>query len=204
MKAPGPPANPPPSISEAVDAIRMAQSELERAVVKGDLSGDPLRFALGGLSAALGAFLVGIEAIRQPMDPVFAANLAHGAAQAAGAGARREVTRLAVAMNRRLAVAVGGTVALLVSLSVAIGYGWGHREGVERTAIVFQALSPRLSDGSASAASWLNLIRENDIRDALHQCEGRSVWVNASGRRACAVPLWLDPPIAVSQPTPRS
>ena len=181
----------------------MAQSELERAVVKGDLSGDPLRFALGGLSAALGAFLLGIEAIRQPMDPAFAADLAHEAAQAAASGARREVTRLAVAMNRRLAVVVGGGVALLISLCVALGYGWGHQVEVERTAIVFEALAPRLRDGSASALSWLSLMHENDIRDALRQCEGRSVWVDASGRRACAVPLWLDPPRAVPQLVPR-
>ncbi len=48
--------------------IREARAELERAVTKAGLTNDPIRYLLEATSSALGAFLVGIEAMRQPID----------------------------------------------------------------------------------------------------------------------------------------
>ena len=77
--------------------IREAQAELERAVVKAGLTNDPIRYLLEATSGALGAFLVGIEAMRRPMDAELRATLtaAHSDAM------RREGKRLVASNIRR-------------------------------------------------------------------------------------------------------
>lgn len=185
-----------PAPADEVTAIRGAQAELERAVSKAALSNDPLRYAFGGLSAALGAFLAGIEATRRPLDPSAQAAMVKQAAAAAADGARREVSRLALATNRRFAFLAGLGVSLAIVGSCVVGYAYGRAEEATRTAMVSEALAPSLRDGSASARAWLDLMRNNDLLAALRRCEGRSVSTDAAGRRACAIPLWLDPPSA--------
>jgi hypothetical protein len=41
--------------------------------------------------------------------------------------------------------------------------------------------------------AWLSLMNANDPTQALAGCAGDAVKV-IEGRRACEVPLWLDPP----------
>jgi hypothetical protein len=81
---------PPGSAAEAEAAILAARAALAQAVQKGHLTRDPLRFALGGISEALGAFLVGIKATRQPIDPSAQAEMVRQVI-AAAAGAHQEV-----------------------------------------------------------------------------------------------------------------
>ncbi|MCK8786531.1 hypothetical protein M0638_19320 [Roseomonas sp. NAR14] len=194
-----------PSPAPAEDpgaAIREAQAELERAVAKASLQNDPMRHAFAGLSSALGAFAAGIEAVRRPLDPAAQAELVRKASAAAAAGAQREAARLALGMNRRFAFGAGLGVALLVLGAAGGGYAWGRAAEAARARDAAGALAAALQDGSASARAWLGLIENNDVGAALRRCEGRAVWTDVAGRRACAVPLWLDPPSASVPGTP--
>lgn len=195
-------ASSPAPAGDAGTAIREAQAELERAVAKASLQNDPMRHAFAGLSAALGAFAVGIEAVRRPLDPAAQAELVRNAATAAADGARRETARLALGTNRRFAFGAGLGVALLVLGAAGGGYAWGRAEEAARARDAAGALAAALRDGSASARAWLGLIENNDVAAALHRCEGRAVWTDAAGRRACAVPLWLDPAPSAAPPAP--
>jgi hypothetical protein len=56
--------------------------------------------------------------------------------------------------------------------------------------------------GPAAAAAWLGLMAANDPVQALAGCSGSEIKV-ISGRRACTVPLWLDPPKAGAPPITR-
>ncbi len=62
------------------------------------------------------------------------------------------------------------------------------------------AQAASLRDGSASGQRWLDLMHGNDILAALQRCEGGAVRKDAAGRRACAVPLWIDPLVASGVP----
>ena len=93
-------------------------------------------------------------------------------------------------------------VALLVLGAAGGGYAWGRAEEAARTRDAAGALAAALRDGSASARAWLGLMENNDVQAALRRCEGRTVWTDATGRRACVVPLWLDPPSSVVPATP--
>ena len=97
----------PAPVEDAGAAIRAAQADLERAVAKASLQNDPMRHAFAGLSAALGAFAAGIEAVRRPLDPAAQAELVCKASAAAADGARREAGRLALGINRRFAFGAG-------------------------------------------------------------------------------------------------
>ncbi len=56
-----------------------------------------------------------------------------------------------------------------------------------------QQLALAFRDGSGAAASWANLMRSNDAGLMLATCTGTAVKV-IEGRRACNMPVWLDPP----------
>jgi ketosteroid isomerase-like protein len=53
-------------------------------------------------------------------------------------------------------------------------------------------LATAFRDGPAAARSWLELMRNNDVQAALQHCTGPATWTTYQGRRACALPLWLD------------
>lgn len=88
-------------------------------------------------------------------------------------------------------------------LIVATGagcYAWGRTAEAARSREVGGALAASLRDGSASGQRWLDLMHGNDILAALQRCDGNSIRKDAAGRRACAVPLWIDPPSAAGAP----
>ena len=86
-------------------------------------------------------------------------------------------------------VLVGG-----MALAGAGCYAWGRSVEAARSREVGGALAASLRDGSASGQRWLDLMHGNDILAALQRCDARNTGADAAGRRACAVPLWIDPP----------
>ena len=79
-------------------------------------------------------------------------------------------------------------------------YAWGRSAEATRSREVGGALAASLRDGSASGQRWLDLMHGNDILAAFKRCEGNAVTRDAAGRRACAVPLWIDAPSASAAP----
>ena len=183
--------------------IGRARAELQRSASKAELQGDPLGAVLDAFETSLGALselLDHLEATRQPLDATTRAEMTRQLVQAC----RADVVRHAGARSRRAAMlsGVGATVLLLGVLSG--GYLWGRATEVAEVRSATGVIRAALSDGSASARAWADAIRRNDLVGLLARCEGRAVWADTDGRRACAVPLWLDdaPSLAVAEPRP--
>jgi hypothetical protein len=183
----------PASAAEAAaeTAILAAREALAQAVQKGHLTRDPLRFALGGISEALGAFLAGIKATRQPIDPRPQAEMVRQVIAAAAAGANEEAARLARTHNRRTLFLAALTLFAVAAAGTGGGYVWGQASAAANIQATTVELATAFRDGPAAARSWLELMRNNDVQAALRHCIGPATWTD-QGRRACALPLWLD------------
>jgi hypothetical protein len=156
--------------------------------------------AFGASLGAMGALWDHAEASRQPMSAKERAEMARQLVQAC----RTDVVRQAVSQSRRLAVLSGlGAAALLLS-AFGGGYLWGRSTEIAEVREASGVLRAALSDGSASAQAWADAIRRNDLVALLERCRGSAVWMDASGRQACSVPLWLDdaPSLATTGPHP--
>jgi hypothetical protein len=189
--SPRPPA---PANGANVEAVILdAREALAQAVQKGNLTRDPLRFALGGISDALGAFLAGIQATRQPIDPEAQAEMVRQVIAAAATGANKEAARLARTHNRRTLLLMALTLFLVASAAAGGGYVWGHANTAANIQMTTVELATAFRDGPAAARSWLELMRNNDVRSALQHCTGQAIWTD-QGRQACALPVWLDTP----------
>jgi hypothetical protein len=190
-QAPGGIAGAASPAAAAEAAILAAREELAQAVQKGHLTRDPLRFALGGISEALGAFLAGIKATRQPIDPVAQAEMVRQVIAAAAAGANQEAAQLARTHNRRTLLLAALTLVVVVVAGTGGGYLWGRASAKADIQATTVALATAFRDGPAAARSWLELMRNNNVQAALQHCTGPASWTD-QGRRACALPLWLD------------
>lgn len=119
------------------------------------------------------------------------------------AACRADFVRQAVGQSRRLAVLSGFGAAVLLLGALGGGYLWGRSMEAAEVREASGLIRAALSNGSASARAWSDAIRRNDLVGLLARCEGRAVWIDANGRRACAVPLWLEdapPPAAPAGP----
>jgi hypothetical protein len=182
-------------------AIGRARADLRLAASKAQLEGDPLGPVLDAFGASLGAMgelLHHAEASRQPLDATARAAMTRQLVQAC----RADFLRQAAGQSRRLAMLSGLGAAVLLLSALGGGYLWGRSTEAAEVRSATDVIRAALSDGSASARAWADAIRRNDLVGLLARCEGRAVWSDANGRRACAVPLWLDeaPPPAVAGP----
>jgi hypothetical protein len=170
----------PTSIREVEAAILAARAELAQAVQKGHLTRDPrpatrdpLRFALGGISEALGAFLAGIKTTRQPLDPAAEAEMVRQVIAAAAAGAHREAGRLVRTHNRRTLPLAALTLAVVAAAGMGGGYFWGRASAAADIQATTVELATAFRDGPAAARSWLELMRNNNVQaggpPALHR-----------------------------------
>jgi hypothetical protein len=183
-------------------AINRARAELRLSASKAALQGDPLEAVLEAFSASLGAMgevLDRAEANRHPLDDKTRAEMTRQLVQAC----RTDVLHQAGMQSRRVALLAGIGAALLLLGALGGGYLWGRSTEAAAMREASEVIRAALSDGSASARAWADAIRRNDLPGLLARCEGRAVWTDVSGRRACAVPLWLEdapPPAAPARP----
>jgi hypothetical protein len=180
-------------------AIGRARVELRRSASKAELQGDPLAAVLEAFETSLGAvgeLLDHVEVSRQPLDAKARAEITRQLVQAC----RADFVRQAVGQSHRLAVLSGLGAAVLLLGALGGGYSWGRSTETAEVRTATGVIRAALSNGSTSARAWADAIRRNDLVGLLARCEGRAVWADGSGRRACAVPLWLDdaPPPAAS------
>jgi hypothetical protein len=185
-------------------AIGRARAELRRAASKAELQGDPLAAVLEAFETSLGAvgeLLDHVEASRPPLDAKARAEITRQLVQAC----RADFVRQAGAQSRRAAMLSGAGAAVLLLGALGGGYLWGRSTEAAEVRQATGVIRAALSNGSTSARVWADAIRRNDLVGLLARCEGRAVWADGSGRRACAVPLWLEdaPPSAPSvEPRP--
>lgn len=211
----------PANADELAAAVGEAQEELRRAGTSPLFSRDPYRLVLSATSITLGVFpkfvrrldgaLSGVvvelgrlvDAVRHPLTETERAALKRDmveATRAAAGAAAAEIAAGARAQDRRsLAVAfAGGMVALSVAGvgCYALGRGSGRAEAEARAAawrMEMEVAQQRVALPPAQAQTWLRLILANpDIVAAVQQ--SRRLPSAADGRRAGAVPMYLDPP----------
>jgi hypothetical protein len=201
-------------IDDLAAAVRAAQDEMLVAVQRGGLVNDPLRYVLSAVSAGLGAIFqifaasaehyrdVSGEIDRQTRDAVARAQLEieqkeaqsiHAIAGAIASAAEQALTRRVHLLDRKIACAAAGALFGVTVLSFAGGFWWGRESAAANAAHTEAGLEIAFRDGSAAANTWLRLMQANDVQQELQSCA--SEWTDPkSGRRACYMPIWLDPP----------
>ncbi len=182
---------------QVLAGILAAQADLDGAVAKAGMTGDPIRYLLAASSAGLGAFASGIQAIRQPLDSVTVEHAVERLEKAAVRGADVRAAELARAYNRRTLLTYGGAFAIGILVAAGGGFLWGVTLANASVHQTEQQLALAFRGGPSAAAAWANLMRSNDAGLMLAACTGSAVKV-IEERRACSVPLWLDPPIPSS------
>jgi len=131
-----------------------------------------------------------LETARQPADPAAVDRLEKAAAR----GADRRSAELARAHNLRTLLTYGGAFVAAVVAAAIGGAVWDHSNQVATVRSTEAGVSAAFRDGPAAAASWLKLMNWNDPVEALTACKGINLKV-IEGRRACNLPVWLDPPV---------
>ena len=83
--------------------------------------------------------------------------------------------------------------------SLAGGYWWGRSTALASIHETEGGLQVAFEAGAGAAQKWLSLMQWNNITDALSLCTGSALYVQL-GRKACSVPLWVEPPQPSSPP----
>ncbi len=196
-------ASPPAAADDEAFAalVLEAQASLAQGVEKAGLGRDPYRFMMGALAQALGvlpAFMGkldgAIDQARQPVDPAAVEQAVVRLEQAAVRGADRRAAELARSRNRRTLLTYGGTFAISILTAAGGGFAWGQASANAAVHQTEQQLALAYRDGPSAAAIWANLMRSNDANLMLAACTGLAV-KTLEGRKACNLPMWLEPPI---------
>jgi len=173
--------------------VQAAQADLQHGIDRAGLRDDPFRHPLQALSSVMGLFpvLVGqltdaVDQARQPIDPV-------AVEQAAVRGADRRAAELARSRSRRTLLTYGGVLLAAVAVAGSLGFAWGQAVANATVYQTQQQLALAFRDGPSAAAIWANLMRSNDANMLLATCTGLAVRT-LEGRKACNMPVWLDPP----------
>lgn len=204
-QTPAPAGSSPPAVGEAAfeKAVRDAQADLTASIEKGNLRNDPLRFPLAALAVTLGTFpellhqmRAAAQDARQPLDAAAIDRMEQAAAQ----GASRASAALVKAHNRRSILTGSLSVAAAVAVALGGGYWWGRSAALTQFRLAETGFSQMMHDSPATAAGWLNLAQQNDYAQLMAVCHGERAFTDPSGRRACAAPLWLEPPRASAPP----
>ena len=114
---------------------------------------------------------------------------------AIAASADAALARRVRVFDRNTALAATGILCASIGIAAGGGYLRGSVTGRAEVVRTEQKLAAAFRAGASGASAWLTLMTANDPTQALAECHGAALWIDkATGRRACRVPLWLDPP----------
>jgi hypothetical protein len=152
---------------------------------------DALRQSRQTADTEIARFQAGIK----QAEAVTIRSIADDIARAADRALTRRVTIL---QWNRIAWAAAFLVCLTLG-SLGGGYWWGRDTTLSSIHETEAGLQVAFETSVGAAQTWLNLMQWNDIAGALAQCTGPAVSIQ-SGRKACNVPLWTEPPQPSSPP----
>jgi len=201
--------------------VEGAQSAIATAIAKAGLAADPLGQALQALSISMGAQLSIHEAAVGHFSGV-TARLDQAVVEAvergeAGLNERREAIvaslapHLATAVQRsvqswnrvvsaRAALATAGLAFVCMTAigSISFGAGWkaGEASGLSDQGTLAGAIAQA---GPEAAVALAQLVRDNNLPGVIADCR-KNLYVQ-DGRRACVIPVWLDPGKAPGKPS---
>lgn len=194
--------------------VEGARRALATAVAKANLMGDPLGPALDAMSLSLGAQLAlhkagtdHLTAVADGLDQAVSNSLAMADKELANKEAAiigRLAPQLAAATEKsirdrlwsikvRAVALIAGSTAVVILASFGTGYMTGNASGFAEARRIAAAIAAGAQrDGPAAATMWAALIENNDVQPSLASCTKNVFQTN--GRRACLMPIWLDPP----------
>ncbi len=91
----------------------------------------------------------------------------------------------------RTLLAAGAVAVALGAVVFAVSYGAGFSNGRNTGLIAGKTIAAAMAAGPDAALAWSRLMAANDPVAALKNCKPER---DASGRRYCRMPVWLDPP----------
>ena len=116
-------------------------------------------------------------------------------------GAHKAARQLASAHNWRTLGILASVLVGCITLATFGGWWLGWQEGVDRFRFADAGLAEITNSNPALAAQWVNLMRWNNFDNLMDSCrEDRVSLDKPTGRRACALPLWIEPPKPGSAP----
>ena len=199
-------------VDAALADLQRALKGLEWSAEFSRLSGDPAAESLTALwqvLAGMGALMQARQAERAEVAAALAAETQLVVDRASAELERRSaklVERLgpdlARAAERHAAVRLwsirlrtllaAGAVAVALGLVVfAVSYGAGFSNGRNSGLIAGKMVAKAMTAGPDAALAWSRLMAANDPVAALKNCKPER---DASGRRYCRMPVWLEPP----------
>ena len=117
---------------------------------------------------------------------------------AIAASADAALMRRVRVFDRNTALLAAAVLVLAAGGCLWGGYHWGSSDARADIHQTEAGLRQAFAQGPAEAASWLGLMQWNSLQAILEHCgRGRAFFVQG-GRRACNIPLWIEPP----QPSP--
>ncbi len=134
-----------------------------------------------------------IDQARQPVDPAAVERAVEWLEQAAVRGADRRAAELARSRSYRVFAIYGGVLLAGVLAALGAGFAWGQASANAAVHQTEAQLATAFRDAPGAAAIWANLIRSNDAGLMVATCTGLAM-KTIEGRRACNMPVWLDPP----------
>jgi hypothetical protein len=196
--------------------VEAARASLAAATEKAALTGDPLEAVLEAMSLLLLAKLSLYRADAQRSNQLLELirREAGGACPLAYDGRHvawetelisRLTPQLARATDRavkarlwtikfRTLSAVAVAVVAMTLIAMGGGYALGFGSGrTDRLHTQNTLLAAALRTGATGTAMWNQLMNDNDVRAAMVGCQNTTT--RLSGRRACSLPVWLDPPM---------
>jgi hypothetical protein len=91
------------------------------------------------------------------------------------------------------AIKVGFGLGIIMLAMLGGGYLWGRRDALADVAIAERQVAEAFHGGPDAAMMWAQLMRNNDLKASLARCTGAGLLVQ-DGRKACAIPLWIEGP----------
>ena len=213
-------------VHDPCNGLAAARARLQAAAIRaGFADDDPLGPVLRALSDVLGAVgaittehaqrleavqtnardLAQTEIDRAKQEITAAESATIGRiSMAIAASANAALLRRVRVFDRNTALAAASVLFAFVVLSLGGGYLYGRTAARAEIVQTGHDLSAAFRTGANGASAWLTLMMANDPTQALAECRGPALWTDkATGRRACRVPLWLDPPPPTVPDEPR-
>jgi hypothetical protein len=202
---------------EPCNGLTEARAKLHAVATRtGFTDEDPLGLVLSALSDVLGAVgaittehaqrlealqinardLAQMEIDRAKQEIAAAESATIGRISTAiAASANAALVRRVQVFDRNTALAAASVLFASVVMALSVGYLYGRTVARAEIVQTEQDLAAAFRTGASGASAWLTLMMANDPTQALAECRGPTLWTDkATGRRACRVPLWLDPP----------
>lgn len=192
----------PDSLREEADSKLLDEYEALLEGAKSDLrefgimEGDPLYRYHQSMSRLIHELSEARETVIGSVRGAVDEEVEHGRARIAAAEEASLVLVRNAAMGElarikwRLAAGVGCVLSGLVLVSAGASYWLGWSQSRSSYRVTETSVAAAFRDGPEAAASWVVLMRNNDILRALEACQGAPV--QEGGRIGCRVPLWID------------